>query len=125
MGHLIHVLDRPHNGRQLATLAVQVWAEAGRSQDLSVRLSGYYCQMSERFTTLVQRYQRHDALNPHHLAQVLTAMGPAFLSQRALLDDVSAATFSRGVSGLLAIHPGPGPIARQEAALTPATGLSH
>jgi AcrR family transcriptional regulator len=130
LSQVFQVLDRPPNGRQLASLAVQVWAEAGRSPELSARLSGYYRQMSERFTTLVQRYQRDDALNPdvdpHHLAQVLTALGPAFLSQRALLDDVSAGTFSRGLCGLLAIHPDQKPIAQQEAALgTRVTGLSR
>jgi hypothetical protein len=61
--------------------------------------------MNERFTTLVQRCQHHGTLAPDlpapHLAQVLTALGPAFLSQRALLDDISADTFTCGLSGLL------------------------
>lgn len=116
LGRVFQVLDRPPHGRELARLAVQVWAEAGRSPELNARLSGYYRQMSERFTTLVQRYQRDDTLAPdvdaHHLAQVLTALCPAFLSQRALLDDVSADTFTRGLCGLLAVQPDQGPIAR-------------
>lgn len=116
LGRVFQVLDRPPHGRELARLAVQVWAEAGRSPELNARLSGYYRQMSERFTTLVQRYQRDGTLaldvDAHHLAQVLTALGPAFLSQRALLDDVSADTFTRGLCGLLAVRPYQGPIAR-------------
>lgn len=105
LGQVFHILDRPPHGSELARLAVQVWAQAGRSPELSARLSGYYRQMRDRFTTLVQRYQREGTLDrdvsAHHLAQVLTALGPAFLSQRALLEDVSADTFTRGLCGLL------------------------
>ncbi len=109
LSRVLQVLDRPPHGSELARLAVQVWAEAGRNPELSARLSGYYRQMRDRFTTLVQRYQRDGTLDrdvsAHHIAQVLTALGPAFLSQRALLDDVSADTFTRGLCGLLAGRP--------------------
>ncbi|MBV9722471.1 MAG: TetR/AcrR family transcriptional regulator [Mycobacterium sp.] len=105
MGEVFEVLDRPPNGRELARLAVQVWAEAARRPDLSIRLAGYYRLLNQRLTTLVQRYQHINAVDPHvdahHLAQVLTALGPAFLSQRALLDDVTAETFTLGLRGLL------------------------
>jgi TetR/AcrR family transcriptional regulator, transcriptional repressor of aconitase len=108
LSRVLHALDRPPHGRELARLAVQVWADTGRSPELSTQLSGYYRQMRDCFTTLAQRYQHLGALgtdvSPHHLAQVLTALGPAFLSQRALLDDVSADTFTRGLRGLLTGH---------------------
>lgn len=104
LGRVLQVLDHPSHGTELARLAVQVWAEAGRNPELGARLSGYYQEMRDRFTRLVQRYQRDGTLEPgvcaHDLAQVLTALGPAFLSQRALLDDVSADTFTRGLRGL-------------------------
>jgi BetI-type transcriptional repressor, C-terminal len=103
---VLEVLDRPPHGGELARLAVQVWAEAGYNPELGARLSCYYRQMKDRFTVLVQRYQRAGALtrevSAHHLAQVLTAVGSAFLSRRALLDDVSANTFTQGLRGLLA-----------------------
>jgi AcrR family transcriptional regulator len=105
VGQVIRVLDRPPNGRELACLAVQVWAEAGRSPELNVRLAGYYRQMRDRFATLVQHHQHLGAIDAdadaQHLAQVLTALAPAFLSQRALLDDVSADTFASGLCALL------------------------
>jgi hypothetical protein len=41
-------------------------------------------------------------LSAQDLAQVLTALAPAFLSQRALLDDVTVDTFTRGLRGLIA-----------------------
>jgi AcrR family transcriptional regulator len=105
LGRVLRVLDHPSHGSELARLAVQVWAEAGRNPELSARLSGYYRQMWDRFTTLVRRYQRDGTLardvSAPHLAQVLTALCPAFLSQRALLDDVSADTFTLGLRDLL------------------------
>ncbi|MGH3914331.1 MAG: TetR/AcrR family transcriptional regulator [Pseudonocardiaceae bacterium] len=105
IGQVLEVLDRPSHSGELARLAVQVWAEAGRDPELGARLSRYYRQMGDRFTALVQRYQRDGALtrevSAQHIAQVLTALGPAFLSQRALLDDVSADTFAHGLRGLL------------------------
>lgn len=107
VGRVLQVLDRPPHGGELARLAVQVWGEAGRNPELSARMARYYLDMRDRFTTLVQRYQLDGALdrdvNADHLAQVLTALGPAFLSQRALLDDVTAGTFVQGITGLIAV----------------------
>lgn len=106
---MVQILDRPPHGRELARLAVQVGAEAGRNPELSARLSGYYRQMRDRFTTLAQRYQREGTLDrdisADHLAQVLTALCPTFLSQRTLLDDVTADTFTHGLCGLLTGRP--------------------
>jgi AcrR family transcriptional regulator len=111
LGQMFQALDGAPHGTEIARLAVQVWAEAGQRPELSVRLAAHYRQLRERFTTLVQRYQRDGTLDPssdpHHLAQVLTALGPAFLSQRALLDEVNAETFTRGLCGLLAARPDP------------------
>jgi AcrR family transcriptional regulator len=110
-GRLLHALDDGAHGGELARLAVQVWAEAGRNEELSARLAGYYREMRERFAALVRHYQAVGAVDPaadpHHVAQVLTALGPAFLSQRALLGDVSAASFTAGVAGLLSARPEP------------------
>jgi AcrR family transcriptional regulator len=133
VGQVIQVFDRPSNGRELARLAVQVWAEAGRTPELAARLTGYYHQMRARFTTLVQQhYQRDGTIDPgidaHHVAQVLTALGPAFLSQRALLDDVSADTFTRGLCALLLTQPDhsgppkPGPVVDHNSADPHASG---
>jgi AcrR family transcriptional regulator len=110
-GRLLHALDDGAHGGELARLAVQVWAEAGRNEELSARLAGYYREMRDRFAALVRHYQAvgavDPAVDPHHVAQVLTALGPAFLSQRALLGDVSAASFTAGVAGLLSARPEP------------------
>lgn len=110
---VLRVLDRPPrgSGSELAHLAIQVWAEAGRNPELGARLSGYYRQMTDRFTTLIRRYQRDGALarsvSAPNLAQILTALSSAFLSQRALLGDVHADTFVHGLRELLTGQPGP------------------
>jgi AcrR family transcriptional regulator len=105
LGQVFAVLDRASGGTELARLAVQIWAEAARRPELGTRLAGHYGRMNDRFTTLVRRYQRDGALDPgldpRHVAQVLTALSPAFLSQRALLDDVTATTFTHGLSALI------------------------
>lgn len=106
MAAVLNALDRPPHSGELARLAVQVWAEAGHNPELNARLSDYYRRMRDRFTALVQHHQSDGTLPPEvdasHLAQVLTALGPAFLLQRALLDDVNTETFTRGLRGLLA-----------------------
>jgi AcrR family transcriptional regulator len=108
VGRILDALDPPQHGQQLARLAVQVWAEAGGDSELATHLAGRYRDMRERFATLVRRYQGIGALpsnvDADDIAQVLTALGPAFLTQRALLDDASATTFTRGVRGLLCEH---------------------
>jgi AcrR family transcriptional regulator len=110
---LLHALDGGAHGGELARLAVQVWAEAGRNEELSARLAGYYREMRDRFAALVRRYQAAGGVDPsadaQQVAQVLTALGPAFLSQRALLGDVSAGSFAAGVEGLLSASALPAP----------------
>jgi AcrR family transcriptional regulator len=104
--HMFRVLDRPENGFELARLAVQVWAEAAHNPALKTRLAAHYRELHTRLTALVERCQRSGTLDaslpPGDLAQVLTALGPAFLSQRALLGDaVTVETFTSGLRALL------------------------
>jgi AcrR family transcriptional regulator len=110
IGQFLRAFDRGPHDRQLARLAVQVWAEAGRNSELATHLASRYLEIRGRFATLVRRYQDVGALAPvidaQTIAQVLTALGPAFLSQRALLDDVTAETFAHGMHGLLCDHSG-------------------
>lgn len=111
LGRVVQVLDTGSDGTRdgdhgdLARLAVQVWAEASRRPELRGRMASSYRQVRERFSALVRRYQREKILDPTiepaHVAQVLTALGPAFLAQQALLDDITAETFTRGLEGLL------------------------
>lgn len=107
---VLEILDRAGPDGSLARLAVQIWAEAVADPVLRERLAGYYRQARAGFADLARRYRDDGALDPRadvdHVAQVLTAIGPAFLAQRALLDDVTPASFAGGLVGL---RPPPGP----------------
>ncbi|MGH3601386.1 MAG: TetR family transcriptional regulator C-terminal domain-containing protein, partial [Pseudonocardiaceae bacterium] len=90
---------------ELARLAVQVWAQAAGNPALKTRLAAHYRELHTRFTTLVQHCQRAGTLDPDpapdDLAQVLTALGPAFLSQRALLGEaITTEAFTNGLRSL-------------------------
>ena len=81
-----------------------MWAEALRDPALRRRLATRYRRMREHLTELVltQQQPRSDrpAAPARHVAQVLTALGPAFLHQRAFDTTVTAATFTRGLKAL-------------------------
>jgi AcrR family transcriptional regulator len=90
----------------VAAIAITVWAEALRDRALRRRLATRYHRMGERLTELVLTQQGRGAIDPaapaRHVAQVLTALGPAFLHQRAFDTTVTAATFTQGMGALLA-----------------------
>lgn len=89
----------------IATIAITVWAEAIRDPALRRRLSTRYRRMREHLTRLVRIQQQRGAIDPRtsadHVAQVLTALGPAFLHQRAFDPTITAATFAGGLRALL------------------------
>jgi AcrR family transcriptional regulator len=101
--HLFTTLQRAN----VATIAITVWAEALRDPALGRRLSSRYRRMRRELTELVAAYQRRGTIDSQTsasaVAQVLTALGPAFLHQRAFDGSVSAATFARGLQALLCL----------------------
>jgi AcrR family transcriptional regulator len=101
---LDHVLDALEQA-DVATIAVTVWGEAVRDPQLRRRLAARYRAMHEGLTGLVLAHQRRGALDPDvpadEIAQVLVALGPAFLHQRALEGGADAAAFGRGLRALL------------------------
>jgi AcrR family transcriptional regulator len=98
--HFFDTLERA----DLARIAIAVWAEAVRDPALRRSLSARYRRMRENVTRLVQLHQNHGTIDPEvparQVVHVLTALGPAFLHQRAL-ENVTAATFSNGLRALL------------------------
>ena len=89
----------------VAAIAITVWAEALRDRALRRRMATRSHQMCENLTEPVLTHQRRGAGEPahpaRHVAQVLTALGPAFLHQRAFDTTVTAATFTQGMGALL------------------------
>ncbi|MFC4015890.1 TetR/AcrR family transcriptional regulator [Nonomuraea purpurea] len=100
LGRLFGVLDR-----ELARLAVQVWAESLTNAELTANLRGHYRALEERFVQLATMYRQRGvadpAVPPEHTARVLTSLGPAFVFQLALLDGVDAESFRRGLKAML------------------------
>jgi AcrR family transcriptional regulator len=99
--HLFTTLQRAN----VATIAITVWAEALRDPALGRRLSTRYQRMRRQLTELVAAHQQRGTIDSQisasAVAQVLTALGPAFLHQRAFDSAVSATTFTRGLQALL------------------------
>lgn len=113
---VLGILDRAGPDGSLARLAVQIWAEAVAAPALHARLAGYYRQARLAFADLARRYREDGTLDPDadvdQVAQVLTAVGPAFLTQRALFDDVTPSSFAGGLTGLRPRPARPGGAAR-------------
>ena len=102
------VLERTFTTLQeadIAPIAVIVWGEAIRDPALGERLSGLYHDLTDRFTRLVRACQAGGTVEPGipagDAAQVLTALGPAFIHQLALGAGTDAQAFTRGLRTLL------------------------
>jgi AcrR family transcriptional regulator len=88
---------------EIATIAITVWAEAVRDPVLRRRLAARYRRMRDDLTQLVLAHRRRGTVDPQsakHVAQVVTALGPAFLQQRAFDTTITAATFTQGLHEL-------------------------
>jgi AcrR family transcriptional regulator len=88
----------------IAKIAVAVWAEAVRNPLLGRRLATRYRRMRRDLTRLVRIEQQRGTVDPQtsatRVALLLTALGPAFLHQRAFDTAATAATFTEGLRGL-------------------------
>ncbi|MEV3963340.1 TetR/AcrR family transcriptional regulator [Nocardia sp. NPDC050193] len=94
----------------LPGLAVQVWAEAQRNDTLRARLADDHRRVRHHFTCLLDHYVTQGAI-PHdapiaEMAEILTAIGPAFLVQSALLGDLDPERLMAGFEGLVAVRTG-------------------
>jgi AcrR family transcriptional regulator len=100
LDHFFQTLQRA----DIATIAVAVWAEAVRDPALGQRLATRYRRMRRDFTRLVRIEQQRGTIDPDtsatHIAHLLTALGPAFLHQRAFDSAATAAMFTQGLRGL-------------------------
>jgi AcrR family transcriptional regulator len=88
----------------IAPIAVIIWGEAIRDPALRNRLSALYRHLADHFTKLVRISQERGTTDPatpaEHTAQVLTALGPAFLHQLAFGPGIDAPTFTQGLRAL-------------------------
>jgi AcrR family transcriptional regulator len=95
----------------IAPIAVIVWGEAICDPALRERLSALYRTLTDHFTELVRRCQASGTIDPdippEYPAQVLTAIGPAFIHQLAFGAPTDAHAFTRGLRALLPPPPPP------------------
>ncbi len=105
---LYEVLERTFTTLQqadIAPIAVIVWGEAIRDPVLGERLSALYRNLTDHFTLLVRSCQAGGTIDPaipaEYAAQVLTALGPAFIHQLAFGTSIDAQAFTRGLRALL------------------------
>lgn len=94
----------------LPGLAVQVWAEAQRNDTLRARLSDDHRRVRHQFACLLDHYVAQGAIPQGapvaEMAETLTAIGPAFLVQNALLEDLDPERLMTGFEGLVAARLG-------------------
>jgi len=88
----------------IAPIAIIIWAEAIRDPALRQRAAALYQHLADHFTTLVRLSQERGTTDPGtpagHTAQVLTALGPAFLHQLAFGPGLDATAFTQGLRAL-------------------------
>jgi TetR/AcrR family transcriptional regulator, transcriptional repressor of aconitase len=106
VGQILATVGRLDAGQELATLALQVWAEALRSPALAERVAETFNGLRRVLADLAAVYAERGLIPPDvppmSVAKVLMAIGPGFAMQRALLGDVDEEMFQDGLRALLA-----------------------
>lgn len=88
----------------VAKMAVQVWAEAVRSEALREQIGGLVGTIRSFMAELVERYQRQGEIgpgDPYVIGKALLAVWPGFIVQYAILGDIDAESFASGLRSLL------------------------
>ena len=106
VGQILATVGRMDSRQELANLAIQIWAEALRSPALAERVAETVHGLREVLAELAAAYAERGLIPPDvppmSVAKVLTAIGPGFAMQRALLGDVDEQMFQDGLRALLA-----------------------
>ena len=106
VGQILETVGRMDSGHELANLAIQIWAEALRSPALAERVAQTVHGLREVLADVAAAYAGRGLIppdvSPMSVAKVLTAIGPGFAMQRALLGDVDEQMFQDGLRALLA-----------------------
>ena len=106
VGQILETVGRMDSGQELANLAIQIWAEALRSPALAERVAQTVHSLRDVLARLATVYAERGLIppdvSPMSVAKVLTAIGPGFAMQRALLGDVDEQVFQDGLRALLA-----------------------
>ena len=105
MGRIFEILDELGN-EGFSRLAVQIWSEALRTPAIGDELREAYVGLRTVMEQLVRAYQAEgridEAARTREVARVMVAIIPGFVLQHAIMGDVDAGQFKRGLKALLA-----------------------
>ena len=104
MGRIFTVLEEL-GSKGFSRLAVQIWSEALRNEAIGDEVRAAYSGLREAVYDLVRAYQAQGrvdaAADAQEVGRVLVAIVPGFVLQHAIMGDVDAAQFTRGLRALL------------------------
>ena len=110
---LTHAIIDPGTGQDMTRIAVQVWAEALRSPDLSRRTSEVMTRLREQYTEIARRWQATGGLPatavPEQVGAAMLGLTQGFLLQHLLLPGTSVTSYAAGVQALLDASVSPKP----------------
>ena len=86
-------------------VALQVWAEALRTESVMATARGKYRMLRNHFADVARRGQADGTIradvDPEHVGQALFGLLPGFMLQRLILGDVTPESYSAGFAALL------------------------
>ncbi len=114
LGRLLATLERLDDEQDIAKVALQAWAEAVRAPAVAARVEQTFAGVTSSLVRLVKAYQERGQITSDvpakHVAALLAALLQGFVIRHAVLGDIDAKTFRRGLRALVA-GPGPAPAA--------------
>ena len=96
------VVDERAEADDLGRLALQVWAEGGRSETLRLRLAGAVREAREVLRDRIAREYGPD-VDADAIAAVVSAQLPGYLHAKVIVGDMEAERYRRGLDGLAAL----------------------
>lgn len=101
--YVVRVAEAP--GGDVTRVALQVWAEALRTDSVMATARGKYRILRDHFADVARRGQADGTIradvDPEHVGQALFGLLPGFMLQRLILGDVTPETYTAGFTALL------------------------
>jgi AcrR family transcriptional regulator len=105
----LQTADKRIDGDQRAKIAIQVWGEAVRDEEMAELVGGIYRQIRSRFTLIVRRArdagQLGAGIDPEATGSVLFGLLQGYLLQRLLVGHLDTEAYIAGVEALLTANP--------------------
>ncbi|WP_326764257.1 TetR/AcrR family transcriptional regulator [Streptomyces sp. NBC_01591] len=96
------------DGRQFASLIVQVWSETMRNESLAATFDDGYGAMRVVWTDVVEGYRKAGVMRADvpadHVARTMMAVAQGFFAQMALFGDAEPEVLENGLRGLMAMQ---------------------